>query len=138
MKINRALISVSDKEGIVNFSKSLLKIGIDIISTGGTASLLNEKGIQIHEVSDITGGKLWQQLWVLRPVASLVVAWWLWLGKILPKPKIRKPLIKILNKLEDIVRKTPTDEAAQALKKQTQWLIDVADGKIDWIDEFIK
>lgn len=51
----RALISVSDKLGIVEFAHALAALGIDILSTGGTARLLAEKGIEVTEVSDYTG-----------------------------------------------------------------------------------
>ncbi len=53
--IRRALISVSDKTGIVEFAQALTQRGIDVLSTGGTARLLAEKGIQVTEVSDYTG-----------------------------------------------------------------------------------
>ena len=55
-KITRALLSVSDKTGIVEFAKSLQdQHGVEILSTGGTAKLLAEKGIKVIEVSDYTG-----------------------------------------------------------------------------------
>jgi len=54
-KIKRALISVSDKEGIGQFAMGLNGMGVEILSTGGTASLLKEKGIPIISVSDYTG-----------------------------------------------------------------------------------
>ena len=54
-KIERALISVSDKTGIVDFAKGLGKFGIEILSTGGTAKLLKERGLEIKLVSDYTG-----------------------------------------------------------------------------------
>ena len=54
-KINRALISVSDKEGIVEFAESLQKFGVEIISTGGTARVLRESGVNVKDVSDVTG-----------------------------------------------------------------------------------
>jgi phosphoribosylaminoimidazolecarboxamide formyltransferase/IMP cyclohydrolase len=54
-KIRRALISVSDKEGIVDFARGLQALGIEILSTGGTARLLAEAGIPVTEVSDYTG-----------------------------------------------------------------------------------
>ncbi len=54
-KIKRALISVSDKTGIVSFAKSLQKFGVEIISTGGTARTLREEGIEVTDVSDVTG-----------------------------------------------------------------------------------
>ncbi len=51
----RALLSVSDKTGIVDFAKGLEKLGMEIISTGGTARALREAGVQVREVSEITG-----------------------------------------------------------------------------------
>lgn len=54
-KIRRALISVSDKTGIVEFAESLAKFGVEIISTGGTAKSLRDAGIEAREVSDVTG-----------------------------------------------------------------------------------
>lgn len=53
--IRRALISVSDKTGIVEFAQALTERGVDILSTGGTARLLAEKNIPVTEVSDYTG-----------------------------------------------------------------------------------
>ena len=53
--IRRALISVSDKTGIVDFAKKLAQRGVDILSTGGTAKLLAEAGVKVTEVSDYTG-----------------------------------------------------------------------------------
>lgn len=50
-----ALISVSDKSGIVEFAKGLKKHGIKIISTGGTAKLLAQSGVEIMEISEFTG-----------------------------------------------------------------------------------
>ena len=54
-KIQRALISVSDKAGIADFARGLQALGIEILSTGGTARLLAEAGIPVTEVSDYTG-----------------------------------------------------------------------------------
>jgi phosphoribosylaminoimidazolecarboxamide formyltransferase / IMP cyclohydrolase len=54
-KINRALISVSDKTGIVDFARELSSFGVEIISTGGTAKALRDAGITVREVSEITG-----------------------------------------------------------------------------------
>ena len=51
----RALISVSDKEDIIDFAKELSKLNIEILSTGGTATVLRGAGIGIKEVSEITG-----------------------------------------------------------------------------------
>ncbi|MDQ6787438.1 MAG: bifunctional phosphoribosylaminoimidazolecarboxamide formyltransferase/IMP cyclohydrolase [Acidobacteriota bacterium] len=54
-KIRRALISVSDKTGILEFAEALRHFSVEIISTGGTARALREKGIEVTEVSDVTG-----------------------------------------------------------------------------------
>jgi len=54
-KIRRALISVSDKTGIVDFSQELKSFGVEIISTGGTAKALREAGIDVRDVADVTG-----------------------------------------------------------------------------------
>ena len=54
VKIERALISVYDKTGIVEFSKNLIKKGIEILSTGGTAKILRESNIPTTDVSDYT------------------------------------------------------------------------------------
>ncbi len=51
----RALLSVSDKTGIVDFAQDLIDLDIDIISTGGTAQVLKDANIPLHEVSEITG-----------------------------------------------------------------------------------
>ncbi|MFA5829007.1 MAG: bifunctional phosphoribosylaminoimidazolecarboxamide formyltransferase/IMP cyclohydrolase [Candidatus Gracilibacteria bacterium] len=53
--IKRALISVSDKTGLVEFAQVLAKGGVEILSTGGTAKALKEAGIKVTEVSDFTG-----------------------------------------------------------------------------------
>jgi phosphoribosylaminoimidazolecarboxamide formyltransferase/IMP cyclohydrolase len=53
-KIQRALISVSDKTGIVEFAKDLQQLGIEIISTGGTARVLRETGVPVTEISKYT------------------------------------------------------------------------------------
>ncbi|PTQ85860.1 bifunctional phosphoribosylaminoimidazolecarboxamide formyltransferase/IMP cyclohydrolase [Nitrosomonas ureae] len=55
MIIKQALISVSDKTGIIDLARKLTHYGIKIISTGGTAKLLNEAGISVIEVSNYTG-----------------------------------------------------------------------------------
>jgi phosphoribosylaminoimidazolecarboxamide formyltransferase / IMP cyclohydrolase len=54
-KIRRALISVSDKTGIVDFAHALKEFGVEIISTGGTAKALRDAGIDVRDVSDVTG-----------------------------------------------------------------------------------
>ena len=53
--IKQALISVSDKSGIVEFARSLSSLGVDILSTGGTAKLLADAGLPVTEVADYTG-----------------------------------------------------------------------------------
>ena len=53
--IMRALISVSDKTGIVEFAKALRALDVDIISTGGTAKVLEAEGVEVIGISDITG-----------------------------------------------------------------------------------
>jgi phosphoribosylaminoimidazolecarboxamide formyltransferase / IMP cyclohydrolase len=54
-KIKRALISVSDKTGIIDFARELKNFGVEIISTGGTAKSLREAGIDVRDISDVTG-----------------------------------------------------------------------------------
>lgn len=54
-KITRALISVSDKTGIIEFAKALADMDIEILSTGGTASLLRKEGLIVKDVSEHTG-----------------------------------------------------------------------------------
>ncbi len=51
----KALISVSDKTGIVDFAKSLESLGIEIVSTGGTYKVLKENGVNVMEISELTG-----------------------------------------------------------------------------------
>lgn len=55
VKIRRALISVSDKTGILDLAKELNKLQVEILSTGGTAKLLRENNIPVKEVSEYTG-----------------------------------------------------------------------------------
>jgi phosphoribosylaminoimidazolecarboxamide formyltransferase / IMP cyclohydrolase len=55
IKVKRALISVSDKTGLVEFAKGLQKLGVEIISTGGTAELLRSAKLKVREVSEYTG-----------------------------------------------------------------------------------
>jgi phosphoribosylaminoimidazolecarboxamide formyltransferase / IMP cyclohydrolase len=54
-KIQRAIISLSDKSGIVQFAKDLQAFGVEILSTGGTAKTLRESGLKIMDVSEYTG-----------------------------------------------------------------------------------
>jgi phosphoribosylaminoimidazolecarboxamide formyltransferase/IMP cyclohydrolase len=53
--IKRALISVSDKTGIIDFARELKQFNVEIISTGGTAKALREAGIEVRDISDVTG-----------------------------------------------------------------------------------
>ncbi|MGE5467204.1 MAG: bifunctional phosphoribosylaminoimidazolecarboxamide formyltransferase/IMP cyclohydrolase [Ignavibacteria bacterium] len=55
MKVTQALISVSDKHGVVDFARDLAALGVNILSTGGTAKLLRDAGIKVTDVSDYTG-----------------------------------------------------------------------------------
>src|SRR5438045_1784710 len=55
MAIQRALLSVSDKTGLVPFARTLAGAGIELISTGGTAAVLREAGIPVIELSQYTG-----------------------------------------------------------------------------------
>ena len=54
-KVKRALVSVSDKSGLVEFARGLSALGIEILSTGGTAKLLQKEGVAVTEVSAYTG-----------------------------------------------------------------------------------
>src|SRR5438270_9656692 len=55
VQVGRALLSVSDKTGVVEFARGLADLGIEIVSTGGTAASLSDAGIPVREVSDLTG-----------------------------------------------------------------------------------
>ena len=55
MAIARALISVYDKTGIVEFARELASLSVEIVSTGGTAKLLREAGVAVRDVSELTG-----------------------------------------------------------------------------------
>jgi phosphoribosylaminoimidazolecarboxamide formyltransferase / IMP cyclohydrolase len=55
IRVRRALISVSDKTGVVDFAKSLAELGVEILSTGGTASALREAGLSVTDVAEFTG-----------------------------------------------------------------------------------
>jgi len=54
-KIQRALISVSDKTGLVPFAQILAQAGVEIISTGGTAKTLREAGLAVKDIGEHTG-----------------------------------------------------------------------------------
>ena len=53
--IRRALLSVSNKEGLLEFARALRSRGVTILSTGGTAALLREDGIEVTDVASVTG-----------------------------------------------------------------------------------
>lgn len=55
IKIERALISVSNKKGIIEFAKGLEKFGVEIVSTGGTFKALNEAGVKVIKIDELTG-----------------------------------------------------------------------------------
>ncbi len=54
-KIERALISVTDKAGVVELAAELSRLGVELISTGGTAKTIREAGVSVKDVSDLTG-----------------------------------------------------------------------------------
>jgi phosphoribosylaminoimidazolecarboxamide formyltransferase/IMP cyclohydrolase len=55
VRVARALLSVSDKTGIVEFARGLSELGVEIVSTGGTAGTLEDAGIAVRSISDLTG-----------------------------------------------------------------------------------
>ncbi|HUZ27815.1 MAG TPA: bifunctional phosphoribosylaminoimidazolecarboxamide formyltransferase/IMP cyclohydrolase [Solirubrobacteraceae bacterium] len=55
VRVARALVSVSDKTGVVEFARGLTELGIEIVSTGGTARELSEAGVPVRSVSELTG-----------------------------------------------------------------------------------
>ncbi len=55
MKVRRALLSVHDKTGVVDFARGLAGLGVEIVSTGGTARLLRESGVPVRDVAEVTG-----------------------------------------------------------------------------------
>jgi hypothetical protein len=55
LPITRALISVSDKSGLIDFARGLANLGVEILSTGGTAKALAQAGIAVIDVSQVTG-----------------------------------------------------------------------------------
>ena len=57
IKVNRALISVFDKTGVVELAQQLEKFGVEILSTGGTAKTLKDSGIRVKDVSDYTASQ---------------------------------------------------------------------------------
>ncbi|MDQ6732347.1 MAG: bifunctional phosphoribosylaminoimidazolecarboxamide formyltransferase/IMP cyclohydrolase [Actinomycetota bacterium] len=55
VQVTRALLSVSDKTGVVDFARGLVELGIEIVSTGGTARELNKAGLSVRSITDLTG-----------------------------------------------------------------------------------
>src|SRR3954453_18987002 len=55
VRIRRALLSVSDKRGIADFARGLAELGIEVISTGGTARELTGAGVDVRSIEDFTG-----------------------------------------------------------------------------------
>jgi phosphoribosylaminoimidazolecarboxamide formyltransferase/IMP cyclohydrolase len=55
VRVRRALLSVSDKEGVVDFARGLSELGVEIVSTGGTARELTEAGLEVRAIEDFTG-----------------------------------------------------------------------------------
>src|SRR6266403_544276 len=53
--IRRALLSVTDKTGLVDFARVLASFGVDLVSTGGTSRALREAGLPVRDISDLTG-----------------------------------------------------------------------------------
>src|SRR6202790_5759834 len=54
-KIQRAILSVTDKSGLVDFARKLAAFGVELVSTGGTAKLLRDSGIAVKDISELTG-----------------------------------------------------------------------------------
>ena len=54
-RVTRALLSVSDKTGLIDFAKALADQGVELVSTGGTAKAIAAAGLQVKDVSELTG-----------------------------------------------------------------------------------
>ena len=54
-QIKRALISVSDKRGVADFARGLVALGVELVSTGGTAAMLRQAGLEVRDVAELTG-----------------------------------------------------------------------------------
>ncbi len=54
-KIQRAILSVTDKSGLVDFARKLAELGVELVSTGGTAKLLRDSGVAVKDISELTG-----------------------------------------------------------------------------------
>src|SRR6201985_2249276 len=55
VRVRRALLSVSDKTGVVDFARGLADLGVELVSTGGTATTLREAGLEVRAIDDFTG-----------------------------------------------------------------------------------
>ncbi|MEY2514726.1 MAG: phosphoribosylaminoimidazolecarboxamide formyltransferase / cyclohydrolase [bacterium] len=55
MRVRRALLSVSDKRGVVEFARGLVELGVEIVSTGGTAQALQDAGVKVRSIEEFTG-----------------------------------------------------------------------------------
>ena len=55
VRVRRALLSVSDKTGIVDFARGLSELGVELVSTGGTSAALREAGLEVRGIEDFTG-----------------------------------------------------------------------------------
>ena len=55
MKIQRALFSVTDKAGVVEFARALSQMGVELLSTGGTAKAIRDAGLPVKDISEFTG-----------------------------------------------------------------------------------
>ena len=55
VRVQRALLSVSDKTGVVEFARGLAALGVELVSTGGTAAALREAGLEVRAIEDFTG-----------------------------------------------------------------------------------
>src|ERR1044071_6313879 len=55
VRVRRALLSVSDKTGVAEFARGLADLGIELVSTGGTAATLREAGLEVRDIADFTG-----------------------------------------------------------------------------------
>ena len=55
MRVRRALLSVSDKTGVVDFARGLAQLGVELVSTGGTAGALRDAGLEVRAIDDLTG-----------------------------------------------------------------------------------
>ena len=57
VQVRRALISVSDKTGVIEFARGLAALGVELLSTGGTAAAIREAGIEVTDVAEFTGSE---------------------------------------------------------------------------------